>query len=333
MTSRPLAWELISALVAIFMVVFGTMPPAYASNNTPRVALSALESVETDAPHILLGQIITIDSAPENLKTRLAGIKIGRAAQAGQARNISRDYILLRLRQSGFDPAHFDIRLPIRIQVRRSAVKITREEMEMMVRDHLMASPPSSDAQINITTVRIKNDILLPNGKISHEVHIPHQSAPSRLLPVALVFAVDGRFERKVTALVGLEVIEHIVVSRKPIPRLKIITPDDVMLRPMNVVGRGDAIIRAVEDVVGKRARRAIGMNMELHAGLVEWPPVVKKGDRVLIVAESGNLRITTMGEVKSTGKVGEQVRVVNLDSKKTVMAQVLDGRTVRVAF
>nr|MDJ0884649.1 flagellar basal body P-ring formation chaperone FlgA [Desulfobacterales bacterium] len=193
--------------------------------------------------------------------------------------------------------------------------------------------PPSNEAQVNITAVRIKNDILLPKGKISHEVHVQHQSAPSRLLPVTLVFAVDGRFERKVAALVGLEVIQNVVVSRKPIPRLKIITPDDVLLRPMNVVGRRDDVIRAVEDVIGKRARRAIGMNRELHAGMVEWPPVVKKGDRVMIVAESGNLRITTMGEVKSTGKVGEQVRVVNLDSKKTVMAQVLDGRTVRVAF
>ncbi len=333
MTSKPLAWQLIGGLMLVLAAAFFMLAPAFASNNQPRVALSALETVETDAPLILLGQIITIDSAPENLKSRLAGIKIGRAAQAGHTRNISRDYILLRLRQSGFDPAHFDIRLPSKIQVRRSAVKITREEMEMMVRDHLIAASPSSDARVNITAVRIKKDVLLPKGTISHEVHVPHQSAPSRLLPVTLAFAVDGRFERKVSALVGLEVIQNVVVSRKPIPRLKIITPDDVMLRPMNVVARGDAVIRAVEDVIGRRARRAIGMNATLHAGLVEWPPVVKKGDRVLIIAESGNLRITTMGEVKSTGKVGEQVRVVNLDSKKTVMAQVLDGRTVRVAF
>ncbi len=333
MVSKPLAGQVIVGLVALLSAMLIMITPAYASNGAPRVALSALETVESDTPHILLGQIIKIDSAPENLKARLSEIKIGRAAQAGQARHISREYILLRLRQSGFDPAHFDIRLPSKIQVRRSAVKITREEMEMMIRDHLLATPPSNEAQVNITAVRIKNDILLPKGKISHEVHVQHQSAPSRLLPVTLVFAVDGRFERKVAALVGLEVIQNVVVSRKPIPRLKIITPDDVLLRPMNVVGRRDDVIRAVEDVIGKRARRAIGMNRELHAGMVEWPPVVKKGDRVMIVAESGNLRITTMGEVKSTGKVGEQVRVVNLDSKKTVMAQVLDGRTVRVAF
>ena len=52
-----------------------------------------------------------------------------------------------------------------------------------------------------------------------------------------------------------------------------------------------------------------------------------------MIVAESGNLRITALGEVRSTGKVGQQVRVLNMDSQKTIMAQVVDGRTVRVTF
>jgi flagella basal body P-ring formation protein FlgA len=44
-------------------------------------------------------------------------------------------------------------------------------------------------------------------------------------------------------------------------------------------------------------------------------------------------LRITALGEVRGTGKVGEQVRVVNLDSKKNITAQVVDHRTVRVVF
>ena len=309
------------------------MAPVYASSVAPHAGLSAPDTIETDTAEIFLGQIVTIDAAPAELKARLTGIRIGRAAPAGQARKISRDYILLRLRQSGFDPARFDIRLPAKITVRRSAIRISREEMEMMVRDHFLSAAPQHERQVNITAVRIKSDALLPKGRIAHEIEITQPSAPSRLLPVTIVFKVDGRVERRVPALVGLEVLQNVVVSRRPIPRLKIITPDDVMLRQMNVVGRGDSIIRSIDAVVGKRARRAISMNVELYAGLVEWPPVVNKGDRVMIVAESGNLRITALGEVRSTGKVGQQVRVLNMDSQKTIMAQVVDGRTVRVTF
>ncbi len=326
-------WETIGTALAVilgFMIVWASVAGAGPSG---RVTLTAAEKIEADADPILLGQIVTIESAADDVKARLEKIKIGRAAQAGRTRSISRDYILLRLRQSGFDPAGFDIRIPPKVSVRRSAVKVSREEMEMMVRDHLLALPTTGQAQVNITAVRIKGDVLLPKGAIQHEVQPQFQSAPSRMLPVAIVFKVDGRYVRKVSALVSLEIMQNVVVSRRPIPRLKIISADDVMLRQVNTAGLPDSFYRATADVIGKRARRAIGMNAELHANMVETPPVVAKGDRVLIVAESGNLRITAMGEVKHTGKVGEQVRVVNLDSKKTVMAQVVDHRTVRVAF
>ncbi len=334
MQTKPSFMTRVFRLFAALMAALSMYAlPVTASSVSSPVSLHAAEKVETNSAEILLGQIVTIGTPSEALKSRLAAIRIGRAAAAGQARNISRDYILLRLRQSGIDHKGFDIRLPPKIQVQRSAIRITREEMEMMVRDHFLTTAPSDEAQVNITAVRIKEDILLPRGEISHDVERGHQSAPSRMLPVAIIFKVDGRRERKVPVLVSLEVLQSVVVTRRPIPRLKIITPDDVTLRPVNVIGRGERMIGSIEEVVGKRARRAISMGAELHPGLIEWPPVVKKGDRVTIVAESGHLRITTMGEVKTTGKVGQQVRVLNLDSQKSIMAQVVDGHTVRVSF
>jgi flagella basal body P-ring formation protein FlgA len=327
------AWRTMVVLLAGLVLLSAAGPSDAGSKAPTGVVLHAEPAVEIDTPHIRLGQIASIQSASPALKARLSEVKIGRAATAGKVRSVSRDYVLLRMRQSGFDPAQFDIRLPAKIQVQRSAIKITREEMEMMIRDYLQSTPPSADAQVNITSVRIKEDVLLPKGQIQHEVQRHHQSAPARMLPVAVVFTVDGRFVRKVPALVSLEIIQSVVVSRKPIPRFKVITPEDVTLRQMNVVVMPDDVFRSIENVIGKRARRAISMHAELSDSMVEWPPVVQKGDRVLIVAESGNLRISAMGEVTHTGRVGEQVRVMNLDSKKTIMAQVVDARTVRVTY
>ena len=320
------------SLMAILLSVMLGVSPVLADTSA-RAVLTAKAITEIDSPRIRLGQIVKIDAAPGELAERLARIEIGRSPLAGQTRAISREYILLRLRQSGIDPAGLDLQLPTKIRVRRGAITITREEMEMMVRDHLMTAESSAATEINVTAVRIKDDILLPKGKIQHEIQRLHQSAPSRMLPMKIVFKVDGRLVRQVTALVSLEIMQNVVVSRKPIPRFKVITEQDVMMRELNVAGMPDSVMRSIPNVVGKRARRAIGMHDALHTHMVEWPPVVQKGDRVTIVAESGNLRITALGEVRSTGKVGEQVRVVNLDSKKNITAQVIDQRTVRVVF
>jgi len=66
---------------------------------------------------------------------------------------------------------------------------------------------------------------------------------------------------------------------------------------------------------------------------IVELPPMVKRNDRVSIVAESESLRITAVGEVKESGSRGERVKVVNLNSNKEIFARVLDSKTVRVEF
>jgi flagella basal body P-ring formation protein FlgA len=319
-------------VVGLLLVVM-LAPSSVHAAETPRATLTAEERIEIDGPDIRLGQIANIAAGSTALKERLGRIKIGRAAPAGKSRNISRDYILLRLRQNGFDPGTFDIRLPEKLRVHRSAVRVSREEMEMMIRDYFQAQPLSAEAQVNLTAVRIREDVVLPKGAIHHDIQVQPPSAPSRMLPVAIAFTVDGRFERKVSAMVHLEMMQNVVVSRRPIPRFKVITAEDVMLRQLDVAGLSGHLLRSLEDVIGKRARRAIGMHAEVQANMVEWPPVVQKGDRVLIVAESGNLRITAVGKVKTMGRIGDQVRVVNLDSQKTIMAQVVDGRTVRVAF
>jgi flagellar basal body P-ring formation protein FlgA len=91
--------------------------------------------------------------------------------------------------------------------------------------------------------------------------------------------------------------------------------------------------VLSFEEIKGQRARRNIGPQTVLRTDQFEFPPAVKRGDRVVILAESSGLRITTIGEVQSTARVGERARVVNLDSNKTLLARVVDARTVQVEF
>jgi flagellar basal body P-ring formation protein FlgA len=44
-------------------------------------------------------------------------------------------------------------------------------------------------------------------------------------------------------------------------------------------------------------------------------------------------LKITPLGQVKKKGRLGERMPVVNMDSKKTLYARVIDSDTVKVDF
>ena len=91
--------------------------------------------------------------------------------------------------------------------------------------------------------------------------------------------------------------------------------------------------IEDVDQLRGKRAKRSIRAGQVLTATMLEGIPVVKRGDPVIIIAQSGSLLIRAIGKALQAGGVGETVQVENTSTRRRVHAQVIDSRTVRVVF
>ena len=64
-----------------------------------------------------------------------------------------------------------------------------------------------------------------------------------------------------------------------------------------------------------------------------EEPPVVKSRDPVRLTVRVGGLRITALGEALQDGRVGQNIRVRNVDSNKMVTGRVLDRGLVEVDY
>jgi flagella basal body P-ring formation protein FlgA len=297
------------------------------------IVLTIPDQVEIESTDITLGQLAEIDSADATRVKSLQDIMIGRAPLAGQSRSVSRDYILLRLRQSGCDPASMTLNAPEKVTLVRRAVHISAADIEMLVREYVVAHPPFAGADLTITGVRVPGDILLPTGAIQHELQYLPQSRPSGTLPVNVVFNIDGVPVKRMMATVNVVMLKDVPVTRHPIARYQFVQPDDLMMQTVDVTDLPANTVYAFDEIEGQRARRSIGPQSILRQDQFEFPPAVKRGDRVLIVAEGAGLRITALGEVQNPAKVGERVRVVNLDSNKTLLARVVDARTVQVEF
>lgn len=74
-----------------------------------------------------------------------------------------------------------------------------------------------------------------------------------------------------------------------------------------------------LSDVVGKVARRAISAQQPITLHHLYTPPVVAKGDRVHILANSGRVQIQTFGIAMTNGQVGEQIQVRNETSDRVI--------------
>jgi len=317
----------------IVMVLVLAIYPVQADPATGPISISIRDKVEIDSANVVLGQLARVTGADQALTRQLEEVMIGRAPLAGDSRTISRDYVLLRLRQAGHDPAHLTIEAPEKVTLSRRAVTISAADLEMMVRAYVTANPPFSGADMTITSVRIPGDVMLPTGDVQHEIQYLPQSQASGTLPVNIFFSIDGNPVKRLLVTVNIMLMKDVPVTRRPIARYQMIQAEDLMMQTMDVADLPANAVFAFEDIKGQRARRTIGSRTVLRKDQLEFPPAVKKGDRVLIVAESGGLRITTTGEVKNPGKVGDRVKVENLDSNKTLFARVIDARTVQVEF
>lgn len=291
------------------------------------------ERVEIAAAEVLLGQIANIAGNDVQLNQYLQGIVIGKAPLPGDSRQFDRDHLIQRLKQHHIDLTAVQVEAPPQVNVIRSHIQIQKQEIEKIVSDFILQHTPRANTTMRISEIQVPKSLILPKGRITYKVAAPRSRQLMGRCPISVDFSVDGRVHKKVWANAMIEVLGQVVVTRKPLGRYKPITANDIEVRTLDLANLPANVLSDPAAAIGKRTKRAIGSQMPLRADHIELPPLVKRGDLVVIIAESASMKITTRGQVKKKGRLGELIPVVNLDSKKILHARVLDANTVKVDF
>lgn len=298
------------------------------------INIMGLEKAEIDSDVIHLGQIARIRGDDPVLVQRLENIVISRAPLPGKSRHLNENSVLLRLKQQKIDLSQIRVEIPRRIEVIRGFVEVTKEDVQRAVSDFIYANIPWDREKVKIRDIRVRDNVILPKGKITYSVEPLKNTDFKGSVPLPLHFKVNGIFQKRILVTADIEVLADVIVTKRPLKRFRRISEDDIEIREKNLAELPSNIILDYEEVLGKRAKRNIGANRVLRSDLIEFPPLVKRGDVVLIVAESSGLRITALGMVKQReGRRGERVRLENIDSKKSLYGRVVDSKTVKVDF
>jgi flagellar basal body P-ring formation protein FlgA len=317
-------------LLVLGLLILAIPGSPYADSIT---SISVYEKTTVEKDKILLGKIAGIEGEDHVLIRKLKNVVIGRSPLPGKSRYIGRDYIKLRLKQNDIDLPRLALQIPEKIKVSRSFVEISREEIEKIVSNFIYGKDFWNKNNTRIKNIQITKLPLLPRGRITYKVIPPKVMQGMGTIPLSIHFLVDGEFYKKVKATVKIRIFKEVVVTGKPLGRYRTITQDDVYMKKMDITNLPNDIITNYKDVLGKRVRRNIWAKVVLRAEYIEFPPMVKRGDTVLIVAESEKMKITALGEVKKSGRRGERVKVINLNSNKRIFARIIDENTVKVDF
>ena len=112
-----------------------------------------------------------------------------------------------------------------------------------------------------------------------------------------------------------------------------VLTAEDVKVERGLVDSTTNRYAMSLGEVIGFKTTRNFRAGMPVALRYLVRTPVVKRGDRVLIVVQKGPMRITTPGTVREKGYRGNIVSVENTESKKVVYGEVVNSSLVEVKF
>jgi flagella basal body P-ring formation protein FlgA len=206
-------------------------------------------------------------------------------------------------------------------------------EIRAAVATYIQQKTEQLGYEVRIKKFSMGGSTELPEGHIDYEVVAPQQWEGWGNASIAVIARQGNRVVKNIPARVEVEALAEMVISVHQIDHGSVITAADVVLKKWDVSGIQGRYAGKIADVVGKKARTALRPNTPIKLDQLEKVALIKPGQAVTILAETGNMRITVTGRAKSAGAEGDMINVQNLDSLKEFPARIIDAKTVAIVF
>lgn len=94
---------------------------------------------------------------------------------------------------------------------------------------------------------------------------------------------------------------------------------------------KGSRVVRSLDQIAGKVARRTILPNRPILSTSLRDPYLVESGKPVRITYKSRGVSISLTGVALNSGIQGDLIRIRNIDSGKTIVGTVMPDASVQV--
>ncbi len=217
-----------------------------------------------------------------------------------------------------------------------AAVTVTRSsrfvpEAEIAVR--LQAALASENAATDLHNLTIE----LEKGKGG--LHFPEAAQGQIMLDAVSWNAVTGDFSAEIRLAGYTKAISgtaqdrvSVVVALRDLNRETVLGMEDIALeqRPRAQI-TGNNFLDKEELVVGKAVRRPVRAGQVLAAADVIEPELVKRAAMVTLVLRKPGMTLTARGQALKSGRRGEAIPVMNLQSKRKIEGVVTGNDEITV--
>ncbi len=219
------------------------------------------------------------------------------------------------------------------IEISREEKFLNLEETRRILEAAFRTLYPEKKYRVEVKAIHSFERIGLPTEPLICDIVLSEQARRGGNISASLFFRTHGREVGKTRVSAMVDISTDVIVAIRYIGKHQEVQEKDVQWVSRSLTLLPPDYLVDMKEVLGKRVTISLNRGEVLRAGIVEEPPLLKRGDRVLLVLENPQIRITTLGEVREEGRRGDRIKLVNLSSRKEVSGRIIDAQTVQIDF
>lgn len=317
----------ISALLFALLVVCSV---SFASGQA--LVTVAPESVAR-SERLTLGDIAGIQSADDETIRRLSAIALGYAPNVGSTRELAKEKIATALAAAGFSAEAVRLQAPAIAVIKRAGQRVSAELLRASVESAALNEMRDMGATAELTRLDLPENIELPSGAVEARAFVPAVRDYSAPFPVAIELVVDGRVVRRLSVTAQVEAKAPVLVAAHDLAERARLGEGSVRVEMRKLDRPAQFYLSDMERLRGAALSRAVKSGEPMTTDMLYADIVIKPGDHVSIICESGSLTVKVEGEARASGRVGDHIQVKNLQSGALLQATVIDEGLARVRF
>ena len=318
------------SLVLLCWAGAGHAQPAK-SGPLPMVQVAAETIAQQD--RLTLGDIAEVQAQAAEIKARLRAVSLGYAPNVGMTREIGRARITLAIAAAGFAEGTVRIETPNIVLIRRAAQNVDllliREAIEHATLDALNAA----GATARLSKLELPATIEAPAGQLEVRASAGQVRDVFAPFTVFVEFWQEGHVVKRLNATAQVEAFAPVLVIAREIAANTRLRQDSFKTAVKRLERPLHQYVTDPERLRGMAVRRAMARGEAITTDTINSEIVVRPGDQVRIIGQSGALQLIVTGEARAAGRIGDRIQVKNSQSGALLQAVVTDEGVVRIRF
>ncbi len=298
---------------------------------TPVVRVAAETIARQD--RLTLGDLAEVQGVEAEPIARLRAVSLGYAPNVGMTREIARERIALAIASAGFAEGSVKLVAPAVVLIRRAAQNVDSFLIRAAIEHATLDALNASGATARLSKLELPANVEAPAGQLEIRASAGQVRDVFSPFTVFVELWQEGHVVKRFNAIAQVEAFAPVLVVAREIAantRLRsesFKTEVKRLERPLNQYVTDPAALR------GMAVRRAMARGEAITTDAINSEIVVRPGDQVRIIGQSGALQLIVTGEARAAGRIGDRIQVKNSQSGAMLQAIVADEGVVRIRF